>query len=62
MSIYVAALDDMLMQRIASSVLEFFNNLRGLGTELEQGCRTVSHRPARLHSLADLVPWSHKEI
>ncbi len=31
------------------------NNLWGLETELEQGCRTG---PARLYSLAELVPWN----
>jgi hypothetical protein len=31
-------------------VQEFLNNLGGLGTGL-------SYRPARLHSLAELVPW-----
>jgi hypothetical protein len=36
------------------TVLEFLNNIWGLGT-IGIG---LSYRPARLHSLAELVPWN----
>ncbi len=35
---------------VSHSVLEFLTNLWGLGR--------LSYRPARLHSLAELVPWN----
>ncbi len=37
------------------TVLEFLNNLWGLGTEKGIG---LSYRSARLHRLAELVPWN----
>ncbi len=37
------------------SVLEFLNNLRGARNRVEIG---LSYRSARLHSLAELVPWN----